>query len=228
MFNGKGKAFLIRKAAAAETAMKRKNFKKAVGLYDAVLGHESYNELDNEMKASVLLNKGHCFVSLGLPREGIRFFILSSELNPSSYKPYLNTALAFARNLNQYDLSIGYFDKALERNPSCVDALTSRAMAKILTEDPEGGKEDLEAALAIAPKDVNALCNMGNLYASKGNFEKASQYYQDALNNNPGDYEVRCNLGMAMYNIGLRNAAENILKQDNRALQLFRSKGGRL
>ena len=66
--------------------------------------------------------------------------------------------------------------------------ITDRRMKQI-----EGYEQVLEAN----PADVNALIQIGNLYKSLGEYDRAIEYYLKALKHDPGNYDALNELGHA-------------------------------
>jgi len=53
--------------------------------------------------------------------------------------------------LARYYEALAEFDKAIELNPTCTEALSSRGLTKMLLDDLEGAEADLRSALALDP-----------------------------------------------------------------------------
>ena len=68
----------------------------------------------------------------------------------------------------------------------------------------------LKASLAADPKDTAVMTRLGNLYMDAGMFDKAEQYYRDALALIPNDVGVRTDMATCIRNQG---RSEEALKE---------------
>jgi Flp pilus assembly protein TadD len=108
-------------------------------------------------------------------------------------------------------------------NPICVDALCSRGSLKLLFADHEGGKRDFETALSIEPDFSIALYNLGTFYLNHENPVQAAKLLERALALEPKDSGIRLNYALALSDIGLEEAARNVIAADERLLNQITS-----
>lgn len=60
----------------------------------------------------------------------------------------------------------------------------------------------LKQAIEKDPHDVSALGRLGNLYMDAGMYDKAAEYYRDALEVEPGNPDLRTDLGTCLRGMG--------------------------
>jgi tetratricopeptide (TPR) repeat protein len=75
----------------------------------------------------------------------------------------------------------------------------ARGVALQQTGDYAGAREAYEAALRTVPNRIDALSNLGVIYARLGQYGEAIKRYRQALSIEPKQLEVRLNLGLAFY-----------------------------
>jgi len=225
MSGNPGRDPVFRMMAAAEKAMVRGRHARAAALYSQLIAGAGAGHPAKDKLATCHLNRGFCLRALKRQGDALNDYARSSQLNPLSFKPHLNAALIHAQDFERYPQAVVEFDKALALHPTCTEALSSRGLTKMLMADLQGARDDLEAALSIEPDDPDTLCNLGNLYAQEGQLDKAASTYKRALQTNPRDAEIRCNLALALMRMGAQNAADAVLREDRKAVRLWRQKG---
>src|SRR5262250_71603 len=67
--------------------------------------------------------------------------------------------------------------------------------------DLEGARAAYEAALKLIPRRIDALSNLGVIFAKLGQYDQAIIRYQQALTIDPKELSIRLNLGIAYYQI---------------------------
>src|SRR5438128_250089 len=75
----------------------------------------------------------------------------------------------------------------------------ARGVALQQTGDLQGAREAYEAALRLVPNRVDALSNLGVIFARLGQYGEAIKRYKEALAVDEKQYETRLNLGIAFY-----------------------------
>ena len=114
---------------------------------------------------------------------------------------YRTIGSIYAREIN-YDTAMAYFRKAIEENPTDAEAYASMAVCCADTGDATTAMSNIEKALHVMemnPSDVfpdgnpDVLCSAGMVYDIVGDFEKASEYFEQMLST--GYYtEPQCQL----------------------------------
>lgn len=215
---------LFKKFIAAEGALAKGNWRKAVKLYSIVLDNADIIGLHGEELGVCHLNRGFALRKIGRQHESLEDYKKASQLNPRSFKPHLNAALIYAQDFGKYYEALEELNKAIDLNPKCIEALSSRGLTKMRSGDLDGAEDDLNSAISLNPNDPNALCNLGNLYLQRDNPKKASEIYKQALDVNPHDHEIRVNLAIALEKLGLEASAKELLRDDKKAVRLWERK----
>lgn len=100
--------------------------------------------------------------------------------------------------------------------------------ARLLTEDPSGGKEALQSFLAALPDDeggetkLGANLALGRLADEAGNFEEAMGYFEAAVNTLPEDYRPYLAMGAFLREKGHAEEALAVLQT---SLELSKTAG---
>lgn len=80
-------------------------------------------------------------------------------------------------------------------------------------------REQLERALALAPRNANVLYGLGRVFLAQGDFEAAADWFDQALAAG-APAAIACDLGLAEYCAGRPDAALRTLQKAMRALQI--------
>jgi tetratricopeptide (TPR) repeat protein len=219
MFDNESVRPFVHTLSALDRAIQQQKWRKVVDLSNQVISDPKSSKLSKETMASVYLNRGFALRRIGSKREAIEDFLKASKLNPANFKPHLNAGLILAQDFVDYPEGLKEFDKAFALNPTNTEVLSSRGLIKMLMDDLEGAEKDLRTALSIDPNCVDALCNFGNLYSQKMDYEEAAEIYKKALDIAPNDHEIRYNLALALHKMGSHRAADSVLRQDKKALR---------
>lgn len=65
--------------------------------------------------------------------------------------------------------------------------------------DLDGARQAYEAALKLIPNRIDALSNLGVVFAKLGQYDKAAENYKTALAVDPNEQDIRLNLGIAYF-----------------------------
>ena len=101
------------------------------------------------------------------------------------------------------------FEKLTALRPDSADAWTFLAIACQYQQDDENCGRALERALAIDPVQPDALRIQGNHHFRAGEYEKASEYYDQILPGRSDDVETRLALGVCHFKTGNANEARS-------------------
>ncbi|MHC4214200.1 MAG: tetratricopeptide repeat protein [Planctomycetota bacterium] len=105
------------------------------------------------------------------------------------------------------DQAIQLYNKALEINPSSVQAITNLGNEYKLQGDSKYALELYNKALTINPSYVKAINNLGYLYKSQGDLNQAAKFYRQATETDPKFAKAHYNLGVVMGMLGSWNQA---------------------
>ena len=117
-----------------------------------------------------------------------------------------------ALNSKHYKDAEEYFSKYLKSNGQ--DAQAHKMLANTLFQEnqPALAVPQLEAALKISPKDIEARDNLGAAYLQIGSFDKAAALYHAARLRSPKDAQLALYEGLALTQAGKLDEAVVTLK----------------
>lgn len=111
-------------------------------------------------------------------------------------------------------VSMTSFSWSLERKPYDQEDLDEIAALYEAGEYQEALDEYFDI-LAEEPEDVLILGNIGNCYYKMGDYESAQQYYEEALQYDPSNYEISYNLALLSVNQNNQDYAISLLSSEN-------------
>jgi tetratricopeptide (TPR) repeat protein len=115
-------------------------------------------------------------------------------------------AVTVGRN-RDWQSDIALFESALRVDPGSTDARYNLAIALLDGGDGDGARREWERTLAVDPRHVGALSQLGTWYAQRGALATAGPYFEQVLAVNPGDVETRFNLAVLLERLGKRDQA---------------------
>ena len=74
----------------------------------------------------------------------------------------------------------------------------------------KGQTERAERLYALAPGSIVALVNLGGIYGSRGEYDKAMRLWRSVLEKNPGQREASLNLARTLRALGLSDDAARV------------------
>ncbi len=83
--------------------------------------------------------------------------------------------------LDNAPISLRYYNKAIEQDPTFVDAYNNRGVLRLFSNDPVGALADFDQALKLNPRLIGALMSRGTLYNQLGKLELAVADYDRFL-----------------------------------------------
>ena len=146
---------------------------------------EAYNNLGNALKEIEKLD------------QAIESYENAIKLNPKFIDPYTNLAIVFASKKNENEKAEYYFKKALEISPENSEALKYFSDFLVSIQRYSEAKALLEKCLILVPRNPDVLNLLGQVYKSE-NFEKALEFYKNALHLSEDKESIQNNIG-ALY-----------------------------
>ncbi len=148
-------------------AHNRKNYKKAINLYSAILkqGPQAF------VQSLVLAHRGMAYFAEGLYENSLDDFDRALEQDPGNAKAYHYRGTV-RQALEDHEAAVADFTKSLELVPYQFDPLLARATSLGRLGRWHAALEDCDAALDLAPEDQHALEIRHQLVQRRGPMEK--------------------------------------------------------
>lgn len=102
----------------------------------------------------------------------------NDTLKMREYADFLNEA-------HQKDEAVIYYKKILKKDPKRIDILTSLVFIYFNNHDLNNAEESLNKILSVDKNNVEAMYNLGAVYATMGEKQKAHQIWTRIINNYP-------------------------------------------
>ncbi|MDH7482776.1 MAG: tetratricopeptide repeat protein [Armatimonadota bacterium] len=121
--------------------------------------------------------------------------------NSTAWMAHVNLGLAFAER-GMVDRGIAELNRALEIDPSCVEALISLGAIYNEKKEFDQAANYLKRALKLKPNNPQAHYNLGVALAGKGDIRGALALYRKAIKLDPGFAKAYANLGIVLVELG--------------------------
>jgi len=131
-----------------------------------------------------------------------------------------NLGLLVARE-GKTDEAIGYFQKALDKNPDYAVAWQNLGNAYRQKKDWESARKALDRAVELRPEDAEANYGLGMVYAQLNDTARAHEYLQKALAARPAYPEALNNLGILYLRTGRAEEAKKSFAESIRVAPEF-------
>lgn len=122
--------------------------------------------------------------------------------------------------LGNYDHAVSYFENAVNRNPSRVDAWIQVGYCKVKQGKNEEAIKAYQQALQLKPSSDDVLNKLGDAYYYAGRLPEAIESYKDAARLHPERAEAFYNLALVYF----ENGDQRLGLSHARALQLLDEK----
>jgi len=163
----------------AEIYRGKKDYQKAIGLYQDLLSKHPENE-------SALLALAASYEQLSKRSESINFL---KELlkNNSNNEPAMVLLADLYLADNKTDQSIALLEKLIKSNPKHIQSYLLLAKAKAMQKDTHGVRSILENGIAHNPQDANLPLALASFYEGQGDWESAVLVYEGILTSHPNN-----------------------------------------
>jgi len=125
---------------------------------------------------------------------------------------YLRAGLLNAQH-DYHEAAVRDLQKALQLNPTNVDALVALGGSLIRQGKTEQSKRYLTRAIELEPGNQHAHERLGNVLAEEGRFEEAASCFREALRIDPGLAPAHFRLGVLLMDLGALDEARLHLAQ---------------
>ncbi len=160
-------------------------------------------------KVQLALTEGNVLRDAGLHKEAFDSLQAASSASPESAELLYDLAMA-AEKTDRFDAAETALKRVIALKPD--DAQAYNALGYTLvdrTSRVEEGLKLIEKALALSPEDAFILDSMGWGYFRLGQYDKAVEYLQRALDRR-ADPEVAAHLGEVLWKMGKTDAARKV------------------
>jgi tetratricopeptide (TPR) repeat protein len=144
-------------------------------------------------------NLGLTYLDAAQAHNALASFERALALTPEAGEVYLAMAVAEER-LGRSDEALVYAvlaQEVLALPELRAEASFIEARARYLTDDFLGAELAIDEVLAVYPESAEAYLWAGLIQYERGNYEAAAQFYEGAVQLDPGDTVARTNLGAA-------------------------------
>ncbi|MEM1323348.1 MAG: tetratricopeptide repeat protein [Bacteroidota bacterium] len=104
-----------------------------------------------------------------------------NELQPTSFIPYNQLGMLYARFKNNPDRGLRYTNQALEKAPNNLGILQNLVIIYSMKQDFPKALDIGKRALKIKPDDAKVLMNLSVVYSQMGNQQQAESYFNRAV-----------------------------------------------
>jgi arylsulfatase A-like enzyme/Flp pilus assembly protein TadD len=244
----KDKIILYNKIKMAEGASSDKEFDKALGLLDQVIGEDPgimearqvraniYLQLDRAEEAAeecrealkidpeysaAVFTLAQAYKKLKRYDEAVAGFERAIDLDPRDPKPHVNLGEVYL-DTKDLDKAIIHFEEALSIDPEHGSMAYNLLGAALLEKkNLERSEEALLKALELRPRIPDAHYNLGLLYEEKGDLGRAMEEYKKEIEIHPGAHPAHFNLALLYGKTGLLREQVRELQEAIQAEESF-------
>ncbi|MGH9904681.1 MAG: trypsin-like peptidase domain-containing protein [Pyrinomonadaceae bacterium] len=109
--------------------------------------------------------------------------------------------------LGNYDIAVGYFENAANRNPQRADAWIQVGYCKVKQGKAEDAIKAYQQALQLKPSSEEVLNKLGDAYYYAGKMLEAIATYKEAARVDPTSAEAHYNLALVFFETGDQKSA---------------------
>jgi tetratricopeptide (TPR) repeat protein len=109
-----------------------------------------------------------------------------------------NVGVELAREPDRLDDAIGYYERAVRRNPGFTEAHYNLGNAWRRRQRPDRAEAAYRRALELRPDFAAAWLNLGRVHVTRGALDDAAAAYRRAVELDPASWEARNNLGLLL------------------------------
>ncbi|RZB34890.1 MAG: protein O-GlcNAc transferase [Desulfobacteraceae bacterium Eth-SRB1] len=126
-----------------------------------------------------------------------RAFLSISRKNPLNTDALYNLGI-IAKDRQNYDEAIDYYEKVISINPAYVNACFGLGGIFIDQARYDEANEKFQKVVSLSPNYANAWYNLGIIAATQGRRDEAIKYYQKALSIDPTFVNACYNIGLML------------------------------
>jgi len=180
----------------------------SIKIYEKVLSKDPWN-------LNALNGLAGAYIELGKIDEAEMILKKHSEI--ASTEKYMSNIVDVLIGKKEHERAIGYINKLIEKEPGrSVHYFRLGAIMEAINNKDEA-VEAYRKALRFKPDDVDALNNLGNLIAEKGDLKESLSLLKKAAKLQPNKPSILINLGITQAQIG---DYDNAIWNFNKAIEI--------
>jgi tetratricopeptide (TPR) repeat protein len=149
--------------------------------------------LSLERDADMFLMRGFIYTLQGKSSQALNDINSSLSIEPTD-QLYALRGYIYLYLVNDYQLAMADFNKAIELNPNSVSGHINRSVLYSWQGNFEAAITDVDIAISLSPSS-KVYNNRGTVYSAKGDIEKALADYSQAIELEPNDASYYSNRG---------------------------------
>ena len=158
------------------------------------------------------INLASVYAMMGKDRVAERIYFDLLKRSPNNWRVYFGYGY-FLTRVGRHVQAIENYKKVLSFLPENISAINNMAVSYTYLADYKSAASMFELAAKIDP-DIGVFANIGSMYYSYGEFEKAMEAYKKALKLEPNNYQLLSYLGDAYKFIpGKKNSANDVFNK---------------
>ncbi|MGL6339013.1 MAG: tetratricopeptide repeat protein [Waterburya sp.] len=158
-----------------------------------------YQSYLQEFQELVVDKNPNCTSASDRYQEAIKLYQPFDKLSEADIPLVLELGYFSINREQDYQTAIKIFDAVIKFNPKLYQAWAGKATAQFLSKDYFSAKESLNRALALNPNSYKLKYNLGSLWAKLGNYNQASQLYEQVTKIEPDFALAWRDLGLTLY-----------------------------
>jgi tetratricopeptide (TPR) repeat protein len=158
-----------------------------------------YQSYLQEFQELVVKQNPNCNSTSDRYQDALKLYQPFNKLSKADIPLVLELGYFLINREQNYPKAIKIFDAVIKFDPNLSQAWAGKATAQFLSKDYFNAQESLNQALALNPDSSMLKYNLGSLWAKLGNYNKASQLYQQVTRKEPDFALAWRDLGLTMY-----------------------------
>ena len=145
---------------------------------------ECWSDAENEKHPAGRCDLARSAYEAGDPERAVEHYAVLANMSPQDPYP-CRKAGEILRQLGRQPEAIGYFKRARERSPLCLDSCLALAKALLAARQLAAAKREYEAAIRLLPTDPEPCAGLGMAYLAQGDIHAAERAFRRAVRLDP-------------------------------------------